>query len=77
MNVAISTIVRDLHTTNGIIQAIIAIYALTMASLMLLGAKLQNVLGRKKTFLYGAGIYSLGTIVAAISINCSMLLLVW
>jgi EmrB/QacA subfamily drug resistance transporter len=77
MNVAISTLVHDLHTTIGTIQAIIAIYALTMASLMLLGAKLQNVLGRKKTFIYGAMIYGVGTIIAAISINSAMLLLGW
>jgi EmrB/QacA subfamily drug resistance transporter len=77
MNVAISTLVHDLHTTVGTIQSIIAIYALTMASLMLLGGKLQNVLGRKKTFNYGAMIYGVGTIVAATSLNSAMLLLGW
>jgi EmrB/QacA subfamily drug resistance transporter len=77
MNVAISTLVQDLHTNVGTIQSIIAIYALTMASLMLIGGQLQNVMGRKKTFLIGAVIYGVGTIIAAISINSAMLLLGW
>lgn len=77
MNVAIYTLIRDLNTNIGTIQAIIAIYSLIMASLMLLGGKLQNVLGRRKTFLTGASIYGLGTVIAALSVNSAMLLLGW
>lgn len=77
MNVAIYTLIRDLHTNIGTIQAIIAIYSLLMASLMLLGGKLQNVLGRRRTFLIGASTYGLGTIIAALSINSATLLLGW
>jgi MFS family permease len=77
LNVAITTLVRDLHTTVEVIQGIIAAYALTMACLMLLGAKLQNILGRKKTFLYGAFIYGVGTTIAALSLNAPMLLFGW
>src|SRR5665647_1203730 len=77
LNVAITTLVRELHTTVEVIQGIIAAYALTMACLMLLGAKLQSVLGRKKTFLYGALIYGVGTTIAALSLNASMLLFGW
>ena len=75
LNVAIYTLIRDLNTTIQTIQAIIAIYSLVMASLMLFGGKLQDVFGRKKTFLMGASIYGAGTIVAALSINSAMLLL--
>jgi len=60
LKVAITTLVRDLHTPAEIIQGIFAAYAFTMACLMLLSAKLQNVLGRKKTLLYGALIYGVG-----------------
>jgi EmrB/QacA subfamily drug resistance transporter len=77
LNVAITTLVRELHTTVEVIQGIIAAYALTMACLMLLGAKLQSVLGRKKTFLYGALIYGVGTTIAALSLNAPMLLFGW
>jgi len=44
---------------------------------MLLGAKLQSVLGRKKTFLYGVLIYGVGTTIAALSLNAAMLLFGW
>jgi EmrB/QacA subfamily drug resistance transporter len=77
LNVAISTLIRDLHTDIGTIQSIIAIYSLVMASLMIPGGKLQNVLGRRRTFLVGAFIYGVGTIIAATSINSTMLLVGW
>ncbi len=48
-----------------------------MASLMLIGGRIQNILGRKRTFLTGAGIYGIGTVVAALSVNSNMLLLGW
>jgi EmrB/QacA subfamily drug resistance transporter len=77
MNVAITTLVKDLNTTVGTIQFIIAIYALTMAALMLIGGKLQDVMGKKRTFLIGAAIYGIGTTIAALSFNPFMLLIGW
>ena len=77
LNVAISALIRDLHTNIETIQYIIAIYSLIMASLMIIGGKIQNIMGRKKTFLIGASIYGVGTIIAAASINSAMLLLGW
>lgn len=77
MNVAITTLVVELNTTLSTIQAIIALYALIIASFMLLGSKLQDILGRKKTFLLGLGIYASGTTIATLSINAHMLLIGW
>lgn len=77
MNVAITTLVVELNTTLSTIQAIIALYALIIASFMLLGSKLQDILGRKKTFLIGLLIYGSGTTIATLSINAGMLLLGW
>ncbi|MGZ7209724.1 MAG: MFS transporter, partial [Methanobacterium sp.] len=77
MNVAITTLVVELNTTLSAIQAIIALYALVIASFMLLGSKIQDILGRKKTFLIGLGIYATGTTIATLSLNAPMLLLGW
>ncbi|MGB9980241.1 MFS transporter [Methanobacterium sp.] len=77
MNVAISTLVVELNTTLSIIQSIIALYALIIAAFMLFGSKLQDILGRKKTFFVGLGIYASGTTIATLSINAPMLLLGW
>jgi len=77
MNVAISTLVVELNTTLSIIQSIIALYALIIASFMLLGSKIQDILGRKKTFLLGLAVYASGTVTATLSVNAGMLLLGW
>lgn len=77
MNVSITALVQDLNTTVPIIQAIIAIYALVMASFMLIGGKLQDVIGRKKAFLIGVGIYGIGTFTASMSWNAASLLIGW
>ncbi|KAF5083304.1 Antiseptic resistance protein [anaerobic digester metagenome] len=77
MNVAITNLVVDLNTTVHVIQTIISVYALTMAALMLIGGKMQDVLGKKRAFLIGACIYGTGTVIAALSVNSTMLLIGW
>jgi len=77
MNVSISAVIVDLNTDLSTIQALIAIYALTIASFMLTGSKLQDVLGRKKTFFAGVIIYGIGTTTAALSVNVFMLFIGW
>jgi EmrB/QacA subfamily drug resistance transporter len=77
MTVAITTLVVQLNTTLSTIQAIIALYALIIASFMLLGSKLQDILGRKKTFMIGLFIYACGTIIATLSVNAAMLMIGW
>jgi MFS family permease len=77
LNVAITALVHDLHTTFVTIQSIIVIYALVLASLTLLSGELQKVLGRKRTFLIGAFIFGVGNLIAALSLNSNMLLLGW
>ncbi len=48
LNVAISALIRDLHTNIATIQIIIANYSLTMASLMLIGGVCRiSWVGRK------------------------------
>ena len=77
LNVAITNLVHDLNTTVVTIQNIIVVYALVLASLTLLTGELQKVLGRRKTFLIGAFIFGIGNLIAALSINSTMLLIGW
>ena len=51
MNVSISQLVLDLNTSLSTIQLIICFYTLITASLMLVGSKLQDIVGKKKIFL--------------------------
>lgn len=77
MNVSIQNLIQELNTTLPFVQAMISIYSLTMACLMLPGAKLQDILGRKETFILGMVFYGIGALISTLSINDTMLLLGW
>ncbi|MET4581533.1 MFS family permease [Conyzicola nivalis] len=77
MNVSISTVVDDLDTTVAAMQAAITFYTLTMASVMLLGAKLGDILGRRRAFVIGSCVYALGSLITALSPNVVVLFLGW
>jgi MFS family permease len=77
MEVSISSLVNDLNTDASTIQTIIIVYTLVKAAFMLIGAKIQDFIGRKRTFMAGAAIYGVGTFTAAISQNATMLLAGW
>ena len=77
MNVSISTVVKDLNTTVAAMQAAITFYTLTMASLMLLGAKLGDVWGRRPAFVVGSIVYACGSLPTALSPNITVLFIGW
>ncbi len=77
MNVAISQLVADFNTTVTTIQAVIALYALVMAGLMLTGGKLGDLLGRRRAFAIGLCIYAAGSALTAVSWNVTILTLGW
>src|SRR3954453_19869882 len=77
MNVAISQLVEDFDTTVTTIQAVIALYALVMAGLMLTGGKLGDIFGRKRAFAVGLCIYGCGSVLTAASWNVPSLMLGW
>ena len=77
MNVSISQLVDDLHTNVNTIQMIMTFYTLFTAAFMLLSAKLQDIVGKKKLFLIGAVLYGIGTSIAAISSSDTMLFIGW
>jgi MFS family permease len=77
MNVSISQLVADFDTTVTTIQIVIALYALVMAGLMLIGAKLGDLLGRKRCFAIGLCIYATGSALTAASWNVATLMLGW
>ena len=60
MNVSIATVAKDVGTTVTGIQTAITFYTLVMASLMITGGKLGQILGRKRAFAIGCVIYGIG-----------------
>src|SRR3954452_4781937 len=77
MNVSISQIVKDLDTSITGVQLAITAYTLVMAALMLVGAKLGDILGRDRTFAIGLAVYGLGSFITSISPNLGVLLIGW
>ena len=77
MNVAISQLVADFDTTVTTIQAVIALYALVMAGLMLTGGKLGDLIGRRRAFAIGLCIYGAGSALTAVSWSVPSLTLGW
>lgn len=77
MNVSISKLIVDLNTTVTGIQGAITMYALVMAALMIAGAKMGDIIGRKKAFISGLIIYGIGTTVTSLSTNLFMFIGGW
>ncbi|MBB5855595.1 MFS transporter [Amycolatopsis umgeniensis] len=65
MTVAVSVIAADLGTTVLGVQIAITLFTLTMASLMVPGSKLTDVLGRKRCFVLGLVVYGVGALLAS------------
>ena len=59
------------------IQTAITMYMLVMASLMMTGGKLGQILGRKRTFAIGCVIYGCGSLTTSLAPNLAVLLLGW
>ena len=77
MNVSMSNVVKDLNTTTDTVQTIMSFYTLITAALMILGAKLLDIYGRRRVFIIGSIIYGFGTTLAAISWNATTLFIGW
>ncbi len=77
MNVSIATVAKDVGTTVTGIQTAITFYTLVMASLMITGGKLGQILGRKRAFAIGCVIYGCGSLITALAPNLAVLMLGW
>jgi MFS family permease len=75
MNVMITPIKDDLHTTVQGVQVCITLFLLVMAALMIPGGKLTNRYGRKRCFTAGLSVYGAGAIISAVAPNLAVLIL--
>jgi EmrB/QacA subfamily drug resistance transporter len=77
MNVSIATVAEDVGTTVTGIQGAITAYTLVMAMLMIPGAKVGALIGRKRAFMIGCVIYGCGSFTTALAHSLPVLLLGW
>lgn len=69
VNVALPTIQRDLNTGVSELQWIIDAYTLTFASFMLTGGTLADLYGRKRFFIGGLTVFTLGSLLCGLAGN--------
>ncbi|NKZ04262.1 MFS transporter [Actinomadura latina] len=77
MNVSISTLVDDFDTTVPAIQTVITLYCLVMAMFMLTGAKIGDIIGRRRAFVTGLVVYACGSALTAAAPTLAVLALGW
>ncbi len=77
MNTAIATVAKDVGTTVTGIQPAITLYPLVMASLMITGGKIGQMLGRKRAFAIGCVIYASGSLTTSLSPSLPVLIVGW
>jgi MFS family permease len=75
MNVAISSIAKDLGTDVAGVQTAITLFTLTMAALMIPGSKLTDIWGRKRCFILGLIVYAVGGVLALLSFGLVQLII--
>src|ERR1700733_6694 len=74
LNVALPTLVRDLHASSSELQWIVDSYAMVFAGLLLVGGSLADRFGRKRFFLIGLAVFAAGSIGAARSGSVDLLI---
>ena len=61
VNVALPDIQKELHTSFTDLQWVVDAYALMLAATMLNAGTLGDLLGRKRVFVYGVGLFTFGS----------------
>jgi MFS family permease len=77
MNVSIATVAQDVGTTVTGIQTAITLYTLVMATLMITGGKVGEIVGRKRAFAIGCVVYGAGSFTTALAQNLVWLMIGW
>jgi EmrB/QacA subfamily drug resistance transporter len=67
VNVALPTIRRDLHASATQLEWVISGYMLAFAAGLIIAGNLGDLLGRKRIFLLGAGLFGLASLCAGLS----------
>jgi EmrB/QacA subfamily drug resistance transporter len=74
VNVALPTLVRELHSTNSQLQWIVDAYNLVFAALLLAAGSLSDRIGRKGMLLAGLGVFGLSSALGGLAANSGQLI---
>ena len=77
MNVSISAVVHDLHTTVSGVQSAIALEALVSAAFILIGSKVGDLIGRKRAYVLGLIGYAIGALSMVLAQSLTAIIVFW
>ncbi|NEN05931.1 MFS transporter [Diaminobutyricibacter tongyongensis] len=77
MNVSISAVVHDLHSTVSSVQSAIALEALVSAAFILIGSKVGDLIGRKRAYVLGLLGYAAGAIAMTLAQSILAIIVFW
>ena len=69
VNVALPSIRRDLHADATQLEWVVSGYMLAFAAALIIAGNLGDLLGRKRVFLFGAGLFGLASLGAGLSMS--------
>jgi EmrB/QacA subfamily drug resistance transporter len=73
VNIAMPNLARDLHISGATISWTITAYSLVFGSLLLLGGRAADLLGRRRMFLTGLGIFTASSLASAMATSAATL----
>jgi MFS family permease len=77
MNVSISAVIKDLHTTASGVQSAIALEALVSAAFILIGSKIGDLIGRKRAYVLGLLGYAIGALSMVLAQSLTAIIIFW
>src|SRR4051794_17165132 len=77
MNVSISAVVTDLHTTVSGVQSAIALEALVSAAFILISSKVGDLIGRKRAYVLGLLAYAIGALAMTVAQSLTAIIIFW
>src|SRR4051812_10101817 len=72
VNIALPSLAQDLELTGSQISWTITSYSLVFGSLLLLGGRAADVLGRRRLFLAGLGVFTVSSLASALAGSASV-----
>jgi MFS family permease len=74
VNVAMPTIGRSLHASGAELQLVVSGYTVSYAMMLITGARLGDLYGRRRTFAAGVGIFTLASLVCGLAPGIGVLI---
>ena len=74
VNIALPGMARDLHLSPASLSWVITAYTLTFGGFLLLGARAGDLLGRKRVFMAGIGLFSVSSLLGGLAPNADLVI---